>query len=696
MSRFSYIQTNFTGGEWSPRLYARTDLDKFRDSCKMLYNAVVHPHGGWTRRPGTVKVTNTKSNLKPREWQFEYSDIDGYKLEFTDLKLRVFKNHVLIESSPGTPLEVVSPYPTSVLDQLYFVQSNDTLYIFHDTLPTRKLTRSSDTSWTFTVVDWLDGPYLDVNGTTTTLTPSATTGSSITITASSVTGINDGTGFQSSDVGRYIRMNRAGIWGYAKITAVTDTTHVTASVSKAFKDTTATSEWRMSAFGSALGYPSVGEIHEGRLVVFKGQDVWGSIAGDLETFSPTSDKTTVNSDGTTTTQSAVTDADSYHFTISPDQPTQVRWAVSATVLFIGTQGSEFVMRASATEAGITPSNVQVVRISNYGSARIQPVKTLDAAIFVQRFRRKIMEIAYDSNQLRYKVTDLTLFSEHITKTGVTGLAFQQEPNAVLFAPRDDGAMVGLTYNREQNVFAFHQHQLGQLADGSYPAIETVCCKPNNDTGESELWLTAKVGANRYACYMREYFNSNLGHTKADAYFVDLGTLYTGTATDTIGGLSHLEGETLVALADGSVKKETDGMVVSGGSITLDRTTTKCAVGLKYRTKVVTLSLEAGQTEGTAQGKPKKLTGVRLEVYDSLGAFVGPSDNPDDLELLEYTDGDTQRVLDMSRPLYTGITQPIDWPGDWEEEMTLTTVTDEPLPFTCLAIIERGVTQEGGR
>lgn len=690
MARFTKIQTNFTGGEWSPRLYGRVDLEKYGDSCRAMLNAVVHPHGGWTRRPGTLMAANTKSNLAVREVKFDYSDIASYKLEFTNNKMRVFKEHALIESSPGTPLEVSTVYPTSVLDELYFLQSNDVMYIFHETYPTKKLTRTSDTSWTFTDVDWLDGPYLDPNLTTpiaahstATMTPSHTSGTSRTITASAPT-------FVASDVGRYIRLNRLGIWGYAKITGYTSSTQVTVDIKKDFKDTTATSEWRMSAIGSALGYPNVGEIHEGRMVIALGQDIWGSISGDLETFSPTSDKTTVNSDGTTTTQSVVADGDSYHFLISPDQVTNIRWMVSSTVLFIGTQGSEFIMRASSTEAGITPSNVQVVKISSYGSARIQPVKTVDAAIFVQRFRRKIMELTYDPDELRYKVSELTLFSEHITKTGVTCLTYQQEPNSIVWAARDDGAFIGLTYNRDQNVFAFHRHQLGTLADGSFPLVESVCCIPNNTTGEDELWLTAKVNTNRYACYMREYFNTNLGHTKEDAFFVDLGALYDGTATNTITVGAHLEGETVVALADGAVKKDLE---VTSGDITLDRNASKVAAGLAYRTLVTTLSLEAGQTEGTAQGKNKKLTSVRLQVYDSLGGMAGPDE--EHAEMIEFTDGDTQPVMDSTTPLYSGTTQPIDWPGDWDEEMTLTVFTDEPLPLTVLTLIPRGVTMEGG-
>lgn len=693
MPRFTHIQTNFTGGLWSPRLWGRVDLEKYRDALRNLLNAVVYPHGGWTRRPGTIVMANTKANAKPREFKFDYSDIDAYKLEFTNMVMRVYKNHALIESSPGVPLEVATVYPTAVLQELYMVQSNDTLYIFHENYPTKKLRRTDDTTWTFTDVQWIDGPYLDTNIEDTTVTPSAVTGSTVTLTFSSTTGVNGGAGFTSADVGRWVRANRAGVWGYGQIVSVTDSTHVVVFVEKDFKDTTATSEWRLSAFSSTLGYPAVGVLHEGRMVITLGQDIWGSISGDFETFSPTSDKTTVNADNTTTVQSAVTDGDSYHYRISPDTATNIRWMVSSTVLFLGTQGGEYIMRASSTEAGITPTNVQVVQISAFGSARIQPIKTNNAAIFVQRFRRKILELVYSSTDLQYKVTDLTLYAEHITKTGISSIAYQQEPNSIIWAARDDGQFIGLTYNRDENVFAFHEHSIGKLADGSTPAVETVCCLPNNTTGETELQMTVRIDDERFACYMREYFNTNLGHVKADAYFVDLGKAYSGTATDILHVGAHLAGQVVDVLADGSVKKELT--VDSSGDVTLDRTTQKAAVGLRYRSLATTQSLEAGQSEGTAQGKKKKLTGVRLMVYDSLGAFATPDiDDPELYEMIEFTDGNTQPVLDMTAPLYTGITQPIDWPDDWQEEMTITIFTDAPLPFTCLNIVDKGITNEG--
>jgi len=120
---------------------------------------------------------------------------------------------------------VSSPYLTAELFELQVAQSNDVMYIVHPNHAPRKLTRTGHTSWTLTEVAFELGPMMDENNTTTTLTTNGLT-SSVTITASAVTGINDGAGFQTNDVGRLIKM----LDGYAKITARNSTTEVVATV----------------------------------------------------------------------------------------------------------------------------------------------------------------------------------------------------------------------------------------------------------------------------------------------------------------------------------------------------------------------------------------------------------------------------------------------------------------------------------
>ena len=55
---------------------------------------------------------------------------------------------------------------------------------------------------------------------------------------------------------------------------------------------------------------------------------------------------------------------------------------------------------------------------------------------------------------------LTILAEHVTEGGLTQIAYQQEPNQIVYGVRGDGEMIGLTYQREQQVAAWHRHIFG--------------------------------------------------------------------------------------------------------------------------------------------------------------------------------------------------------------------------------------------
>lgn len=227
MARSNYAFANFTAGELSPRLAGRTDLAKYFNGCETLENFLIHPHGGATRRPGTRFIAEVKtSSAKTRLIPFQFNITQAYILEFGNEYFRIYKDGGQITSgSPAAAVEVSTEYTTAQIPDLKFAQSADVMYVVHPEHPVRKIARTSHTAWTITDVVLKRGPFLDANTTTTTLTSGGLTGS-VTITASAVTGINSDTGFQTTDIGRLIKLHH----GYAKITARASTTQVTATV----------------------------------------------------------------------------------------------------------------------------------------------------------------------------------------------------------------------------------------------------------------------------------------------------------------------------------------------------------------------------------------------------------------------------------------------------------------------------------
>lgn len=190
MGRYSPLYSSWTSGELSPRLRGRADLEKhYFQGAEELTNILVWPHGGIDKRPGTYYVsTATEPDTATRVIPFEYSTTQAYIIELGEYKMRFYMEGGIITTSGTTPYEIVSPYAAADLFDIRYVQSADVMYLVHGSYAPQKLTRTGHTAWTLTEVEFENGPFLDINTTAITVTPSAATGTTV-LTAS--TGIFD-------------------------------------------------------------------------------------------------------------------------------------------------------------------------------------------------------------------------------------------------------------------------------------------------------------------------------------------------------------------------------------------------------------------------------------------------------------------------------------------------------------------------
>lgn len=668
MAKVSPIQTNFNRGEVTPLVYGRVDLEQYRAGVKLCRNMIPLVQGGLTGRPGTyfveeVKVSAKKTRLIP----FEFSTTQAYVIEVGDQYLRFYRNNGQIKLS-GSPYEIASPYAEAHLFELKFTQSADVIYITHPSYAPRKLSRTGHTAWTLTTVTFRDGPYLPTNTTAITITPSATTGS-VTLTASASL-------FASTDVGRLVRVKHASTWGWARITAFSSATSVVATVESAFGDTTASADWRLGLWSGTTGYPACVTFFEDRLF-FAGtasypQRLDGSRSGDYENFAPS------NVDGTVAADHALA------FTLNANTVNVIRWlADDEKGLIAGTVGGEWIIRPSSQGEALSPTNVAAKQSTSYGSANVQPIRAGRATLFVQRAGRKVRELAYVFEVDGFRAPDMTLLSEHITRGGVdVQMALQQEPQSIVWTARKDGALVGLTYEREQNVIGWHAHHLGGAG-----IVESVAAIPAADGTRDELWMVVRRTVNgstkRYIEYLTKLFEE--GDAQEDAFFVDCGLTYNGAATTTITGLGHLEGLEVVILADGATHPN---RTVAGGQVALQRAASKVHVGLPYRMEGQTLRLEAGASDGTAQGKTKRIHSITFRVHNSLGMKYGPSF--DKLSPIYFRK--TSDPMGAAPPLFSGDKTEA-FEGDYDKDAYVCWRQDQPLPLTILAIMPQLVTQD---
>ena len=476
MARVAVQLTNFTGGELSPRLDGRNDLAKYASGCSTLENLIVYPHGSAARRPGTNHVAEVKdSTKKTRLIPFEFSTTQTYMLEFGNQYIRFYKDNGQILSG-GSAYEISTPYLEAELFDLKFAQSADVMYICHPNHEVEKLSRTGHTSWTLSDVSFTKGPFLDPNTTGTTLTPSSASTGSRTITASAVTGINSGSGFLATDVGRQIHFND----GYGTITAVGSTTSITVNVTTAFANANAITNWYLGAFSDTTGHPSCVTFFEQRLAfaatLNNPQTVYFSKSGDYENMD-------ANLGGT------IADDDAIIYTIASNQVNAIRFMTATRTLIIGTAGGEFIVSGGGTDNAITPTNILIKKQSNHGAANVDAIAVGNATLFLQRARRKIRELAYNFDVDGYVAPDMTILAEHITEGGLTQVAYQQEPNQIIYATREDGELVGLTYQREQQVTAWHRHIFG----GRFGIATLTVSDYANITSGTKLTLTKSDG-----------------------------------------------------------------------------------------------------------------------------------------------------------------------------------------------------------
>tara|TARA_R110000796_G_scaffold9338_1_gene31934 strand:+ start:1068 stop:3143 length:2076 start_codon:yes stop_codon:yes gene_type:complete len=683
MPRSAPIFTNFTAGELSPRLEGRVDLTKYPNGCKTLENMIVQKHGPASRRGGFYFSSEVKdSSKKTRILPFEFSATQAYVIEFGDEYIRFYKNYGQIQTgmfseefdtpfSKGSAYEVSTPYLEDELFDLVITQSADVLYIAHQNHEPRTLSRLGDTNWNLDIIDFLDGPYDSINTTTTTLGFSATTGTGVTVTASAVAGINNGSGFLVTDIGRLIRFeDGASHYTYLKITARADTTHVTADfIGPAASATTARTSWRLGAFSATTGYPSVVTFFEQRLVwaatTNRPQSMFFSVSADYENHAPT------NNDGD------VLDDSGFVYTIATDQVNTIRWMRAGKVLSVGTAGGEFIVSQGDQNSPLSPTNTRVVRQTTFGSAAVTPPQVGNSVLFLQRANRKIREYVYQFESDAYTAPDLSILSEHITEGGVVDMAYQQEPNSIVWLVRSDGVLVGMTYERSQDVVGWHRHIIG----GVDAKIESVSVIPNTTGSRDDLWAIIQRTINGQSVRYIEFMTTGMPEVSVntiDATYLDSMLSYDGSPSSQIFGLSHLEGQTVSVLANGAAHPD---RVVSSGSITLNDDYSVAHIGLPYTSTLQTMRIEAGAKDGTAQGKKKRIARITYRLYDTLGLKHGPS--ADRLDIIPFRSSADD--MDEAPALFTGDKE-VEFPRNWDKDGYIFLVQDQPLPFTVLAIM----------
>lgn len=229
-------QEAFTSGELSPKVLGRKSSDRYAFGLKKCRNAIPSLYGPVSARHGTLfaraalDTISDSSILVP----FVQGRALAWQVEFGNGTLRV-----LNADGTDSGIALLSPYSSAQLATLDWVQSDATLWLFHDDVPTQRLQRLSASLWVIGPAQFTQEPFAEQGmKPATTLTLSlATVGAGRTATAGAST-------FLPSDVGRAILMDP----GIAVITGYTSATVVTVEITRAFLSVSlASGTWTMDS-----------------------------------------------------------------------------------------------------------------------------------------------------------------------------------------------------------------------------------------------------------------------------------------------------------------------------------------------------------------------------------------------------------------------------------------------------------------
>lgn len=650
MAKVSPSFTNFTRGVLSPLALARTDYQGYFDGASVLENFLVRVQGPIMRRPGTMYVaTSATTTLPCKVVPFIFSTEQAYVLEFGDYYMRVYRNGGIVETAPGVPYSIWIPYSYTDLDEIKYTQSADTMYITHPDYPPYVLTRTGHTSWTISGVSTEYGPCIDTPDDPTTITATLTT-------VGAGRGITSGTTiFYPEHVGSVWRWDTTGTGtsGYFTITRYDSGTSVQATIGYHLNALTSNT-WGEAAWSHYRGWPYCARFHEDRLV-YGGCDnqpttIWCSWIGDYNNF-------------------CMLAQDDASVSLTTQNLNAIRWLESTEDLIVGTTGGVLKVTGKSDGAPITYEAMCKTQ-SRKGSSDTQAEIVGESILYVSRSKRKLFELAYALERDGYVAPNRTVVAEHITKSGIVDMAYQGEPDSILWCLLGNGKLVAFTYEADEKIIAWSgPHE----TEGEFTSV---CVIPGSE--EEEVWFVAL----RNGQYNIEYMVPVAWDTIYDYFGVDCGLSRTGSGTTTqqITGLNHLSGCTVDILVDGTAHRQ---MVVdTAGGVSLDYAGTTIHAGLPYVSTYRSVNLEGGSREGTAIGKIKRVTKVIIRLYQTVAGKVGFDDN-DLIDIPFRVDGVT--LYDAPIDPFSG-DKKLSFKHGYDTEAYIQVVQDKPLPMTILTVI----------
>lgn len=562
-----------------------------------------------------VKVAgvNTSANT------FQLTDLAGANIDTTGYTTY---------TSGGTASRaytISSPYAEADLFDISYTQSADVITLVHPSYPAKELARLGATNWTLTDIPFAAPATVPtgVSAVATVAQSSYLTTQKYVVTAVADDGVTETLASAEAScsnnlglagnyntitwtaVSGYSRYNVykqfGGIFGY--IGQVKTAAGLTLTDDNITPDTTSSPPEDIIKLNTgADDYPGAVCYHEQRR--------W---------FAGTNSKPQVMFATRTATESNLTSSipsradDGLEIRVATGQYNQIQHLVPLADLMAFTAGGEFRIFADSAPA-ITPTSVSIKPQAYTGANGVQPIMTSGSVLYVQAQGSRVRELAYNWESSAYRTVDISIMAPHrFDGHTLTQLAYTRAPDSVLWAVRDDGVLLGMSYVPDQQVYGWHAHD---TTNGTFESIAVVA-EGNEDVLYAVIKRTIDGRDVRYI----ERMSARTFVYQDYAFFVDSGLRYDGAAVTSLSGLWHLEGEDVDILADGAVMPR---QTVTNGEVTLDTAASVISIGLPITADFRSLPLALEGMQAAGQGTTKNVNKVHLRVRQSSIVKAGPS------------------------------------------------------------------------
>lgn len=588
-------------------------------------------------------------------------------------------------SSGGTSsklFELVTPYDESDLFDLKFDQSADVMTITSKSYQQRRLSRLSDTSWTLSAISFstaVASPTALGGVEGGTGSGGGATDYKYVVTAVDASGAESlpsneatvSTAANSLSASRYIRLLWNSGGGEEYYNVYKENGYNSGVFGFIGEAKAGAGEFRDYNFGPDMSvtppqgnnplntindYPACSAYHQQR-------QFFAATLNNPQTVYSTRTGNYNNMDKSRPTRAD----DAIEFPIVSRQVNEIRHLLSLDSLMVFTAGS--VWRIDADQDGVlTPANVNPRRQGGHGCSNVPPIIVGETVLYIQEKGAKVRDLNYTFEADKYTGNDISIMAEHLFYGfTIVDWCYAEEPYGLIWAVRDDGKLLSLAYLREHQVWGWSQHE----TDGFFESVASVS-EGNEDVVYAVVRRTINGSTKRYIERMHERRFTDI----KDAFCVDSGLTYDGPATTTLTNLDHLEGKSVVALADGNV---VENLTVSNGSVTLPNEASKIHIGLQYNCDINTLNVDFQNGE-TLQSRKKAISNVTFRVRDTRGLAGGQDEN----SLYEIKERDVSQGYGSIPPI-TG-EQQLNIATNWTEGGQVYLRQRYPLPATILAII----------